>query len=182
MLVTSGWMSFLNNCFLFFLLVWSSVITGAEGNSKQKCRENLMTIFRNTSEYPHDYFGKPLNKDEMFKGSGAIKIFHFKVINKTIQSTDKTCCQWNSEGCYIFVWFRKFYYLLISPIDLRAYGFLRQSYFLEETYPQSICVGIPSQNHETLITLTENVSLSIIITELMLHIRMFHTYYSIACI
>ena len=152
---------FPGRCFLLFLLAFSSVTRGTEEYGEQKCttyEESVRTLIRNTTDYLHDYFGRPVNKDEIFQG--AINIFHFKVTNGTkysnIPSTDAACCQWNSEGCYVYVWFKKFYYLLIFPINLNAYSILGQN---KDTLPQSVCMSLPSKYHETVMTLTDNVSL-----------------------
>ena len=148
--------------FLLFLLAWSGVTRGTEESSKQKCsyKESVMTLVRNTTDYLYDYFGRPVDQNDIFKR--AINIFHFKVTNGTkysdVPSTDIACCRWNSEGCYIYVWFKKFYYLLISPIDLYAYNIPVEKNYLKYL-PQSVCASIPSQYHKTLIALTDNVSL-----------------------
>ena len=148
--------------FLLFLLACSSVTRGTEEDGKQKCtyKESVRTLIKNTSDYIHDYFGRPVNKDKIFQGSTTINIFHFKVTNGTkysnVPSTDVACCQWNSEGCYIYVWFSRYYYLLIPPINLNAYSILGLK---SDTLPQSVCVSLPSKYHKTVMTLTDNVSL-----------------------
>ena len=159
----SNWMKFhfRSSCFLLLLLAWSCVTRGVENNSKQKCsyQQNLITLVKNTSEYLHDYFGRPMNEDKMFKGT--IQIFHLKMINETkftnVPSTEEACCQWNSEGCHVYVWFRRFYFLLISPIDLKAFSFLLSKSYVKYL-PQSFCISIPSEYHKKMITLTDNVS------------------------
>ena len=160
MWATLNWITFHfpGRCFLLFLLACSSVTGATEEYGELKCtyEESVMTLIRNTTDYIHDYFGRPVNKDEIFQG--AINIFHFKVNNGTkninVPSTDVACCQWNSEGCYIYIWFRKYYYLLISPIN--SYSFLGQN---KDTLPQSVCMSLPSKYHKTMMTLTDNVSL-----------------------
>ena len=159
--------------FLLFLLAYSSVTRGTEEDGEQKCtyEESVMTLIRNTTDYLHDYFGRPVNKDKIFQG--AITIFHFKVANGTkysnVPSTDVACCQWNSEGCYIYVWLQMYYYLLISPINLNAYSFLKQK---SNTLPQCVCMSLPSKYHKTVMTLTDNVSLK---TVTWLYIYYIHT-------
>ena len=167
MWATSNWMSFHfpGRCFLLYLLAWSSVTRGTEESNEQKCsyKESVRTLIRNTSDYLHDYLGRPVGKDKIFQG--VINIFHFKVTNGTKYSNiPSTCCRWNSEGCYIYVWFRSYYYLLISPIY--AYNILVHK---SSTLPQSICVDIPSKYHKTVMTLTDKVSLK---TMFSVYIRM----------
>ena len=151
---SSNWMSYQltfpsNWLLLFLLLALSSLTRGAEENSKQKCDhlEDLVKLFKNTSVNFHDYFGKPLSLPQVFDRAPKCKIFHLQIVNTSKlnnkQTTREACCRWNSEGCYIYVWFKRFYYLLMSPMSFMA---------IEEdplTYlPASICISIPSVSHE----------------------------------
>ena len=141
----------LNFLISYFLLLILAGLRGGEAR-EEKCVERerkLLTLLKNESGNFHDYFGKPvILEGDLDPDSRNTRIFHFQMIDKTnyiyssLEPTDKGkpfCCQWNSEGCYVYVWFKEFYYLLISPTAFIA---LNQHY--SEDLPLSICISVPS--------------------------------------
>ena len=129
----------------FLLLTLLSLPAGAQDN-QNNCNVYIMTFMRNINGTFHDYFGKPLNMDQIFDDERNCKIFHFQITSHTkhsnLQPTDngRACCQWNSEGCYIYVWFKTYYYLLISPIVFERFED-HHSKYLDGI---SICASVPS--------------------------------------
>ena len=155
-----------NRCFLLYLLLacnWSvSLVGGAEENNKDKCKhiEDLVEQLSKESGNVHDYFGKPLNVNQLLIPN--VVFLHFQLINKTnlsnVASTKDVCCQWKSEGCSIYVWFTSFEYLLLLPMMFEAFN---SDQHYSEYLPVSICIDIPSHNQQdmyALKALTDDVS------------------------
>ena len=58
--------------------------------------------------------------------------------NNSVLDVEKSCCQWNTKDCDIFVWYRHYYYLALSPL---IFSFL----YIDPLYlPQSLCLIVPT--------------------------------------
>ena len=122
--------------------------SGEENYKNKECVENLdqmMDALRSGNKHfgIRDYFGNPLDIKEINNFVKRIKVFHFKMINATSQNNsvldvEKSCCQWNTKDCDIFVWYRYYYYLALPPL---IFSFL----YIDKLYlPQSLCLTVPT--------------------------------------
>ena len=130
--------------------------TSGEVDKKKECVESfeeLIQVFRNkNSDYGfYNFFGKPLPIDQLPRNLHDINVFYFRMINATnettLESTNlrNTCCQWNSEECHAYVWYRNFYWILMSPLIFHP---LRNEHYL----PISFCVNVPTLCNQNILS------------------------------
>ena len=135
--------------YLLILVLLQVRYTSGEENYKNKeCVENLdqmMDALRSGNKHfgIHDYFGNPLDIKEIFNFSKRIKVFHFKMINvssqnNTVLDIEKSCCQWNTKDCDIFMWYYYYYYLVLPPL---MFNVLRKD---SHILPQTLCLSVPT--------------------------------------
>ena len=58
--------------------------------------------------------------------------------NNTVLDIEKSCCQWNTKDCDIFMWYHYYYYSVLPPLMFRVIR--KDSHIL----PQSLCLSVPT--------------------------------------
>ena len=133
---------------LILVLLQVRYTSGEESYKNKECVENLdqmMDALRSGNKHfgIRDYFGNPLDIKEIFNFSQIVKVFHFKMINvssqnNTVLDIEKSCCQWNTKDCDIFMWYHYYYYLVLPPLMFHV---LRKG---SHILPQSLCLSVPT--------------------------------------